>query len=223
MNKGVKMKRVYLVIFSVLFSLSIFSIASASTIELVEWAFNIDGVVSEDYFGDLKPVDGVLVNGSGSYTWSTNVVGEHYLYSFFDFQIDANVNSFTNENGSVSGTPANGQSWEVDDPFGDSYGHAISESSLNNTNNVQSGEHDVAFAMGWNFSLTPGQIATITLIFSENAPDGAFYLEQRDPHTNQSLYFSSALHIVPVPSTILLLASGLFGLAGIPRKKNQMK
>ena len=83
---------------------------------------------------------------------------------------------------------------------------------------------DVSMAMGWDFLLDIDETATITLLLSTSAPASGFYLQQTDSDTGSSIFFSSTLEIgdgsavVPIPSAILLLGSGLAGLAGLRKK-----
>ncbi|GAB4249257.1 PEP-CTERM sorting domain-containing protein [Deferrisoma sp.] len=54
---------------------------------------------------------------------------------------------------------------------------------------------------------------------SDTPPAGGFYLVQDDPVANTTLYFSSSLQVVPEPGTLLLVGSGLAGLAGWRRRR----
>ncbi|MDM8543756.1 PEP-CTERM sorting domain-containing protein [Desulfococcaceae bacterium HSG9] len=208
--------------------------ASALNIELYDWAFNIDGVTYENYLGDTMPVDGVLNEGLGQLSWSTSEVGSHTFFALLDYQIDADINSFFNEYGYVSGSPENGQtagvewqqSWEIDEPgyvFGDIYDNMLI-GALDNTNGVPSGsEDDVAMALGYSFTLEEGYQTTIDLFISDSRPESGFYMAHIDPDSNANVYLSGSINQtqepVPEPGTILLLSCGLICLFGFGRKR----
>jgi hypothetical protein len=94
---------------------------------------------------------------------------------FFDHEIDAASNSYLNEYGATHGTPATGQTWEIDEPGwaagytppgpiqGDIYGHALAgPSSLDNLNSVFSAfPYDVSWALGWMFTTPAGKEAVV--------------------------------------------------------------
>lgn len=162
--------------------------------------------------------------GFGTTSVTISGAGSHFVGFFVDHELDEALNGFDNENGSAIGSPVAGQSWEIDEPgyvFGDIYIN-FQNSALDNTNNVPAGlEDDVSMAMGWDFTLLAGDTAIIDFILSGTVPTNGFYLAQTDPDTNTSIYFSSALDIQPIPepATLLLLGTGLAGLAGFGRKK----
>ncbi len=201
--------------------------ALADTITLKESDLNIDGLISGGLTGtgvDASAFD--LITGLGSLVITFSTPGSHYLAAFFDHDIDETINTYFNEYGLQSGALGDGQSWEIDEPgwvYGDIYGH-FAAGSLTDTNDIPSGgPEDVSMAMGWNFTLSPGEIARITFLLSRVAPVGRFYLQQTDPETGPgtevSIYFSGDLTIsgetpkqVPEPGTAQLLCSGLFAL-----------
>jgi hypothetical protein len=217
--------KILLVISALLF---VFPSFSAASVTLFDWAFNVNGVAYQLGSGDSMPTTGAL-NGSGlgTLTWATNAAGAHNFIAFFDHEIAEATNTFFNSYGVVNGAPAvipGLQSYEIDEPgyvFGNIYGNVLA-GALDNTNAVPKGSpEDVSMALGWNFNLNPGDTALITLILSNVAPSGGFYLAHMDSDVLDAVYFSSTLEItpIPVPGTLLLFGSGLVGLFGIGRKR----
>ncbi len=190
---------------------------------IYEWHFNTDGAVTNDLSSPLV--------GGGALGWSEITVtgaGDHSFAAFFDYEIDESVNTFFNEYGVAHGVAAAGQSWEIDEPgyvFGDIYNNFVA-GTLDGTNGVPStAPDDVSMALGWNFSLAAGETATITLLLADVAPLLGFYLEQVDPDSGESVFFSSRLTIagggtpVPEPSTMCLVALGLASLLGMRTRR----
>jgi hypothetical protein len=222
------MKKVKILFFGLICFIFSASGASAVQFELFDWAFNIDGTISKDRSGDAMPVTGELADGLGTLSWTTAEAGDHSFLAWFDHQIDADINTFFNEYGGVSGSPKAGQSWEIDEPgyvidFGDIYANVL-EGTLDNNNSVSGIMDDVSMAMGWDFSLAAGQKAVIGLTLSHIAPETGFYLFHTDKHSDASIYLSSTLKVstVPEPGTMLLLCIGLAGMFGV-RKKIMVK
>jgi len=206
------------------------SFASASS-TLYDWAFFVDGAKFEAMEGDLMPTSGTLDDGGlGTLTWSTSEAGNHTFIAFFDHEIDESENTFFNEFGSSNGTPEPRQFWEIDEPgwgkndphgAGDIYWNTLN-GFLDKSNGVSQGsEDDVSMALGWEFTLTASEIATISLNLSNVASCPGFCLSQTDPDSNDTIYFTSTLtsQPIPVPSTIILFGSGLAGLFSLTRRK----
>jgi hypothetical protein len=192
-------------------------------INLFEVKLNKNGVISSP--GGLSPLGTVTTGVSGA--------GSHYVGLFVDYEIDEAINTFFNEFGAAIGGPGANQSWEIDEPgyvFGDIYAN-FTASALDNSNGVPSATpDDVSMALAWNFILASDETATVRFYLANALPVGAappgFYLQHTDPDSQASIYFWSTLDIqggggpiIPEPATMLLLGSGLVGLAGLGRKK----
>lgn len=216
--------------------------AQAASIDLYQWLFNIDGAIHESATypvgGEPLPAEitGSLdASGLGTLSTSISGAGSHSFVAYFDFEIDEASNTYFNEFGSANGLLSAGQSWEIDEPFlvGDIYFNAI-DAALDNTNTVPEGSNDdVAFALGWDFTLLEGQTATIDLILSDLLDTAGFYLSQTDTQTGAgfdetaSIFFWSELTIsggptVAEPHMLALLGLGLLGMGLIGRLRNDL-
>lgn len=197
------------------------SASHALTMQLYDYGINVDGTVSAGTPGSVDPLSlGLDANGLGTLTFTITGAGSHSFSAMFDFEFDEPNNTFFNEFGSTGGTLAAGQSWEIDEPgyvFGDIYDNMLAN-TLDNTNAVPAGsEDDVAFALGWSFSLAAGQTATITLVLSDVLNTSGFYLQHTDNEVgpnfdlSESVYYWSELKIdAPEPGSLALL--GFLGL-----------
>jgi len=211
-------------------TLLLVAMVQGAVVDLEEYAFNIDGTVSNPTWGDPIPagVNTTLfddITGLGTISAKITGVGSHYFAGFFDHDIDdVNPgNSFFNEYGWTSGTPGSGQSWEIDEPgyvFGDIYFN-FEDSALDNENNVpDTAPEDVSMAMGWDFTLASDEIAVIQLSLSRDQPNSGFYLAHTDPDPpsdGATIYFQGLLsiHAVTTPdlgSSLFLLCISLFGM-----------
>lgn len=198
------------------------STAGATTISLFDYGFNVDGSLILP--GDPLPS---LFN-AGSFDFNTGLgtvkvtfnPGVHSIIAFFDHEIDEEANTFFNEYGQTSGTPGAGQSWEIDEP-GYTYGNIYTNfqnGSLDNTNGVpSSAPDDVSVALGWSFTVEAGTVWEVTMNLSQAAPTSGFYLEQVDPDSPASIFFSGTAGIagasgVPEPAVSLLSAAGLLAI-----------
>ncbi len=204
--------------------------AQAGVIALDDWAFNVDGTLSENYYSDPMPTTGSLdSSGLGTLSMGFSGVGNHSFTAFFDFDIDESKNTFYNESGATVGTLATGQSWEIDEPGynnGDIYEH-LQDGVLDNgigtsTHGNTAFPDDVSMAMDWDFVLNANEEALVTLYLASTLPavTPGFYLQQTDSVSPDTVYFWSTLSIhdtsnVPEPGALFLLSAGLMGFAGI--------
>lgn len=191
--------------------------AAAADYTLFDWATYKDGtVVSQP---GTPGIPGIL-----SLTFSG--VGAHTAIAFLDAEINETTNTFFNEYGVVTGAPAAGQSWEIDEPgylFGDIYDNFLA-GTLDNSNGVpESAPDDVSVALGWDFILGAGETAVVNWFVTDSQPISGFYLTQIDgldvagaPSADR-LYFYSTLSIrdgnnIPEPSMAWLFATAVAGL-----------
>lgn len=227
-------RKIFIFIFAVMLIGTVSSNAKATTFELFDYAFNIDGTFSSILRdGDPVPPEADIsgfntVTGLGSISVMVSGNGPHYVGLLVDHDYDdGGNNTFFDEFGATSGVSAPGQSWEIDEPeqlFGDIYTN-LTAGTLDNSNAVPSGlPDDVSMALAWDFLLSPlDKKATVTFTVSEVAPLSGFFLSQTDPLARETIYFSSNLDIEPVPepTTVALLGIGILGLAGAEARRRR--
>lgn len=224
-------KSILVVFFTILFVAFGISTASATAV-LYDWSIDVDGTVYEIFpniylpptmGGEISGVSGFSMSDPGGYgfdvpnaigsvevTFNPGTPGLYNIDSFFDVEIDEWDNSYFNESGAVVGSPATGQYGSIDDDFG-----------------------DIAWIMGWDFTLAAGQWAVVTFNITSTPPSG-FYLTQNDPETgtpgidyspDQTYYLSSNLSIqgggtsIPDAGILLLLSTALGGLGVLEIRK----
>ncbi|MCV2355639.1 PEP-CTERM sorting domain-containing protein [Paucibacter sp. B2R-40] len=203
------------------------SVQASAVISLAEFAFNIDGAVSNGAAPAGVNIAGFNTSsGLGSISVKLSGAGNRYAGLFVDHEIDETVNTFFNESGSSSGIAAAGQGWEIDEPgftFGNIYGNFLA-GQLDGLNGVPAGsEDDVSMATDWHFALNAGETATISFLFSDIAPVGGFYLKQFDPDSQAAIYMSSSLLIeqdghIPEPASLGLVGLGLLAALASSRR-----
>lgn len=239
------MKNLKITVVGLIFLLLCASPGSAAVISLFDWAFNVDKTVyvASDFLPAGLNASGFdWDTGLGTLEWTISGPGAHSVLAFFDHEIDEKINSFYNEYGATSGSPAAGQSWEIDEPgyvFGDIYSN-FENGTLDNSNGVPiNAPDDVSLAIGWEFSLADDEEAVIEMVLSTTMPGSGFFLAQYDPyptngiayfaannHAATAIYFHSSLitgtpgeQPIPEPSTVLLLGAGLIGVCVAGRKR----
>jgi hypothetical protein len=203
--------------------------AHAATIDLFEFAMNVDGAIcTSPPCGGADFAGFDFDTGLGSIGVSIGGAGIHGVGLYVDHEIDETLNTFFNESGAVVGAGSAGLSWEIDDPFlGDIYFNFLA-GALDGMNAAPS-DADVSLALYWSFLLAVSQTATLTFAIAETAPAGGFFLSHTDPDSQATLYFSTSLRIadspvgVPEPSIGGLLLAGVAGLAASRRLQRRRK
>jgi hypothetical protein len=186
--------------------------STAGVIGLFEYGINKDFAISYDA---PPPASFDAATGLGTLRLIFTDLGPHYGSIFVDHELSETSNTFFNELGAVSPTPApNGVSWEIDEPgyvFGDIVDH-FEAGTLDNAVGTPDPE-DVSMALGWFFELKDGETGTLTFRLTDQAPSG-FYLRHYDPESGESVYLAGALRIdggggdETIPEGSTSLASG---------------
>jgi len=207
--------------------------AGATTLDLFEAIFNLDGTEYDPEYSDSLPVNFTMDEsafdfstglGTLSINFSPGAIGNYYIGGFFDHEIDEEIK---NETAEAIGTPVAGQSWEIDEPgyfFGDIYDNIVTGTLDNQIfGGDTTNEDDVSMAMGWHFTLANELYnATVDFILSDTAPTSGFYLVHSDSDSDDSIYLSSGLTVVPAPGTLLLMGCGLAVLSLLGRRQNRI-
>ncbi len=221
--------------------------AGICDVVLFDAAFNVNGTIA-DISLDQSGFDWISGLGTLSFSISQNLGDspvDYFVYSFFDHEIDEPINTFFNEYGMQQGIKPERLSWEIDEPgyvMGDIYNNLMTHntsSPVGFDNMIFGGDNsavdDVSMGIGWDFSLSTGQSATVDFLLSndidyldENGLQvfGAesFYLSHHDDMSRDVIYFASMLTIeegtlppqpVAEAGTLSLLFIGLAGCLGM--------
>ena len=217
--------------------------AQAVTVDLFDWAVNIDGAFAVPSLGDPVPA-GVNAGGFDDTTTGLGVLkitvggaGAHYVGAFFDHEIDQTINTFWNETGAQSGAAAPGQTWEIDEPgfvTGDIFQN-LQDGTLDDGNGTSifgdtTWPDDVSMAMAWDFNLAAGETGIVDFLISDlqPSPGGGLVLSQTDPDSNHTLYLTSTLlkkpaggPAIPEPATVALFGLGLAAMAAAGARRRR--
>ncbi len=192
---------------------------------------NVDLSQFDDFSQSLAPT------GLGTITVDLTNAGSYSILAFFDHEIGTDVSldpfEFADEFGAAFGTVPNGLTWRVGDLVFNSLGDVVNSfaaNQLDNTvevNSVFAG--DVYLAMGWNFSLSPGETAKVVFELEDTEPTSGFYLQQFDDGEPESIYLSSTLtitgaptNVIPEPASLLVWAPCL-GLVAVRRRRGNRR
>ncbi|MBL3528453.1 MAG: PEP-CTERM sorting domain-containing protein [gamma proteobacterium endosymbiont of Lamellibrachia anaximandri] len=204
--------------------------AHAGTIDLKDFAFNVDGTFSAAAVPAGVDVSAFnMTTGLGIITATITGTGDHFFGGWFDHEIDQAINTPFNETGAAHGVLVAGQSWEIDEPgfgssnngsagvpyFGDIYWNIENSYSPSYPGEVFLDDQvfydwvddqiltppdDVSMAMGWEFTLADTEQMLIELVLSDTAPLSGFYLSQSDDTSPDQIFFSGSLIRSSIPA-----------------------
>jgi PEP-CTERM motif len=184
----------------------------AGTVSIQSILTNANGAQTTDYTGyNTGAWDATTGLGTLTYVFA-GAPGSYYFDVFFDHQLSDLV--FFNEYGSVLGSPATDQTWEIGDSFASNiYPNVQAGGALSNTNSLPGTNSnfdtscdvlsdptcngDFAAAMGFAFVLGAGQGELITLNVSLTDPGSGLRLVGTHPQDDanpsaQSIYISGS-------------------------------
>ncbi|HTG45279.1 MAG TPA: hypothetical protein VK633_12180, partial [Verrucomicrobiae bacterium] len=181
---------------------------NAATINLFENSvyLNVNGGVTQSSAASPGVFNSSLFDfqqGLGTLSVEITSAGQNYVSLFVDHEVDEPVNTFFNELGSAIGTPAAGQTWEIDEPGyagGDIFANFEASMLDNTVGFIFPAGDDVSMALAWKFALNAGERAKLEFILSDAAPTSGsaigFQLAQNDPDSAVTIYFSSKIEIL---------------------------
>jgi hypothetical protein len=246
------MKKVAMTLVGLTFIVSLAPRAAlADSVVLQENLFNVNGTQYYDTF----TVPGLNAGGFNQTTGLGTLTltfkgkpGTYFVDAYFNLTLSV---PFYNEYGTVTGSPAAGQTWQIDDPiYGTIFANAQSN-TLDDTNHIPgtvsnylgtcasvyapgcaNSNDEVSWAMGFGFTLGANQEEVITLNLSQTQPTSGFYLGQVhpvDPNNASPVnaYFNGTAvtkpsTVIPEPDTWVLLLTGLSALL-LVRLKSKLK
>jgi hypothetical protein len=154
----------------------------------------------------------------------TNVSASSSFNLGFIVKVDPDGNGlFSFDRGEATiGSVAMGEAtrWEIDSAAGNINPNIVASGSLDNTNNCTV-ECDLSYALQWSLGiLDPGKVAIIRIGLSDNGQSlSSNFLNAISVDNGEKLTLSGVAAVVPLPSALPLLFSGLVGIGWLGRRK----
>lgn len=196
---------------------------SASTTELADWCFNINGNIlsacngAGSQFFPGSTFDTTLEPGSNNLGTATFAVGVgQYANAYMDYDLDFSTYGSFQDYGTINGTAPAGVSWELSDPNISTIFSDFAANSLTDVNSVATagGPPNVCCDVSWALGVENpfSKPAFITFTVSTTPPNG-FYLQQTNFDVGDNIYLSENVTPVPEGSTGNMLVIPLAGMA----------
>ncbi len=201
----------------------------ADTTVLWDWGFSVNGSYTlwgqpiPSYVNAPPGYFDPTSTGFGHFTLTFNTPGHYDVLVYLDIDpiaIEPNQVPINDDQGVNIGIAPGFLAWEIGE-IGDVYNDFYYVGALQNMNLIPGKHKDVAVDFGTSFDLVSGS-AFFDIFVSPDPPAGGFYLQQITPH-GPDIYYSADFHTsetqIPEPATLVLLGSGLFGLAAKYRRR----
>jgi hypothetical protein len=227
------------------FAIAAMAAPASAEVVLNDWCFNLNGDTTSACNQGTPVTLPSNVNGSGFDFTLNNPPGTannlgtvkitlapgsgQFVLAYMDYDLNFAASGSFQDVGSVHGSPPPGVTYELADPAGSIFSD-FAANALTNVNGVATGSPspspccDVSWALGvGGLNVPVGSEALLMFAASTTKPTSGFYLEQSNIQDGEAVYLTATVSIVstvPLPNSLLLLATGFAALQLIQRRSS---